>query len=232
MAAAGHDEVRPVGFGGVAEQPVVAKLLVLAARLPLWLRLALAALALGAVGGLGFQFLAGAASRNSPAPVALPRAVRITTTTAAPALLVVQIGGGVAQPGVYQMPEGSRLADLVVRAGGTVAEADTTRLNLAGKVADGQAFTVPRAGELSPAIDPALAGGVSGAGRQRPEDPVDLNRATAQELEALPGVGPATAAAILRYRQTNGPFAAVDDLLEVPGIGPAKLEALRGRARV
>ena len=136
------------------------------------------------------------------------------------------------KPGVYTIADGSRLADLVTKAGGAVADADTTRLNLAGKLSDGQAIVVAHLGEVAPLIDPIQGSGGGGAGRDRPDDPVDLNRSTAEQLQTLPGVGPATAAAIIRYRQSRGPFASIDDLLDVPGIGPAKLEALRSRARV
>ncbi len=126
------------------------------------------------------------------------------------------------------------MADLVTAAGGLLAEADVDRLNLAARVVDGTRVYVPRRGEPGPppeaavgGSDPAVGGGAAAAPAGAPAGPVDLNTATAAQLDTLPGVGPATAAAILTYRARNGRFRSVTELLEVPGIGPAKLEAIR-----
>ena len=229
---------RRPSWSGVVEQGLIDRLKAVGAdRLPTWARLALAAVVLGAVGGLLALFLgAGAAvAATDSQEVALPRAVKVATTMAPAPQLVVQIGGAVARPGVYRVNDGSRLADLVQVAGGSSADADTARLNLAGRLSDGEAIIVPRAGEPPVEFEaPASSGakGLSGGSSGPAGSVVDLNRATVEQLEELPGVGPATAAAIVRYRQSNGSFESVDGLLDVAGIGPAKLEALRGRARV
>ena len=115
------------------------------------------------------------------------------------------------------------MVDGVAAAGGALVEADVGALNLAAVVADGQRVFVPRAGEaVPPDIGPSPAPGSS-----VPAGPVDLNAATAVELDRLPGIGPATAQAVVDHRDANGPFATVDDLEAVRGIGPAKLEAIR-----
>jgi competence protein ComEA len=147
-----------------------------------------------------------------------------------PALLVVHVAGAVASPGVYELNPAARVIDAVTIAGGPTADADLDGLNLAAPLADGQRVYVPHAGEVDPAAVPS---GGPAAPAESVEDarrgPVNVNTATAAELESLPGVGPATAAAIVDERTRNGPFASIDDLERVPGIGPAKLAALRGQ---
>jgi competence protein ComEA len=156
-----------------------------------------------------------------------------TTSTSAPATLVVQAAGAVATPGVYRVAPGARVVDVVTAAGGPTAEADLQAVALAAKVADGARVYVPRVGEAPPVTtDVSPATSTSGPGPPTASNPLDLNQATELELESLPGVGPATATAIVAYRTDHGPFAAVDDLLEVRGIGPAKLDAFRDLVRV
>ena len=142
--------------------------------------------------------------------------------------LVVHIAGAVHDPGVHELPAASRVIDAVEAAGGQTADADLDRLNLAAPLVDGQRVFVPVVGGTIPP-EPATA---ATATTQHPAGPVDLNRATAGELDALPGIGPATATAIVEHRDRNGPFATVDDLEQVPGIGPAKLEAIRALVTV
>ena len=132
------------------------------------------------------------------------------------------MAGAVVRPGVYRLPPGGRVADAIEAAGGPAPGAELHRLNLAAPLVDGSQVYVPLAGEAPPA-----GAAAPGAGAEAPPGPLDLNTATAAQLEELPGIGPATAAAIVDAREERGGFASVDDLLDVRGIGPAKLEALR-----
>ncbi len=165
-------------------------------------------------------------------------------TTAAPAEateIVVQAAGAVTAPGVYHVAADARVVDVVSAAGGATAEADLQAVALAAKVTDGARVYVPRVGETVAAagsgssgtdLGGSAVGATSGPGPPTAANPLDLNQATELELEALPGVGPATAQAIIGYRTEHGPFVAVDDLLDVRGIGPAKLDAFRDLVRV
>jgi competence protein ComEA len=149
--------------------------------------------------------------------------------------VVVHVVGAVAVPGVQRLPAGSRVIDAVEAAGGAAPDADLSRVNLAAVLADGQQVVVLRPGEAPPVAagaGPSSAGAVDGASGAGGGAVIDINRASAAELEELPGVGPATAEAIIAHREQNGPFASVDDLLDVRGIGEAKLEQLRDRATV
>ncbi len=143
----------------------------------------------------------------------------------------VHAAGAVVRPGVYPVPTGARVTDVVDAAGGPAADADLQQLNLAAKVADGERVYVPRRGEIPPTpVGPGT--GDSGTGGSMPSGPVNLNTATPDQLEELPGVGPATAQAILDYRKEHGRFTNVDELIDVRGIGEAKLAALRPKVRV
>lgn len=162
----------------------------------------------------------------------------------APPRIQVHAAGAVAFPGVHELPDGARVADLIAAAGGLAVDADPDRINLAAPVRDGERVYVPRSGEAAaPDVvagsDPGTAGGTGplapdgrGGAERSPAALVDINRADAAALDALPGIGPTTAEAIIRYRSENGSFRSVDDLQEVPGIGPAKLAQLRDRVRV
>lgn len=147
-----------------------------------------------------------------------------------PLRVVVHVAGAVVRPGVYELVAGDRVDAAIAMAGGPTTDAELDGLNLASPLADGQRVYVPVAGEIDPASVPSGAspGSVtagSDAGRF-PSGPIDVNTASVDELESLPGVGPATAAAIIDDRERNGPFATVGDLERVPGIGPAKLAAI------
>lgn len=138
--------------------------------------------------------------------------------------LVVHVVGAVASPGLYRLPEGSRVDDAIARAGGAGPDAALELVNLAAPVADGQQVLVPAAG--------GDGGGAAGGAGAAPGTPaaggkVHLNSATLDELDTLPGIGPVTAQQILDYRTANGAFGSVDELDAVPGIGPARLEQLR-----
>jgi competence protein ComEA len=175
--------------------------------------------------------LAGQGGTEAGASSTVPAAASVTTTVStAPAELVVHAAGAVVAPGVHRVAAGSRVADLLAAAGGPAADADLDRVNLAAPLADGQRVWFPRVGEAAPpSVSEPGGGGVgsAGGGPAATSGPIDLNDATAEELEALPGVGPSIAAAIVEYRERNGPYGSVDDLLDVPGIGPARLDQLR-----
>lgn len=144
--------------------------------------------------------------------------------------VVVHVAGAVARPGLYVLAQPARVADAIDAAGGVVADTDLTRVNLAGLLGDGERLWIPATGEeavpLPVAGDGGGASGGTGGGSQAGAL-VDVNSADAATLETLPGVGPATAAAIISHRDQHGPFRAVDDLIAVSGIGPAKLAAIR-----
>lgn len=144
--------------------------------------------------------------------------------------MVVHVAGAVQAPGVYRLATGARVIDAVRAAGGLAADSNSDAVNLAAPLTDGERVYVPRLGEVAPVVVSPSPG--SGTGTSPPAGPVNLNTATADDLEALPGVGPATAATILAHRDQHGPFASVDDLADVRGIGPAKLDALRGLVTV
>lgn len=145
-------------------------------------------------------------------------------------VVVVHVAGAVARPGVYRLAGKSRLADAIDAAGGLAADAEPDGVNLAAPLTDGERVYLPRRGEVASGGIATAPAGSSATGT--PAGPLDLNTATAADLEELPGIGPATAAAIVEHRQQQGRFRSVDDLLEVRGIGEAKLAALRPRVRV
>lgn len=180
----------------------------------------------------------------SPPPLVLPRATPsavpppatasgddIGTAATASSGAYVHAAGAVARPGVYRVRPSGRVSDLLDAAGGPAPDADLDQVNLAAKVADGERVYVPRRGESPPPPAGSSTGGPA-AGAGASAGPVNLNTATLDQLDSLPGVGPATAQAILDYRTTQGRFRSVDELLEVRGIGEAKLAALRSRVRV
>jgi competence protein ComEA len=198
-------------------------------------RVGVALLACLAVAGAVTWLRTGTAPSVAPPPAPLrarsSEPVFATTTTAAG--LIVDVVGAVRAPGVVRLAAGARVIDAIAAAGGAAKNADLTRLNLAAPLADGARVAVPEIGKPAPSIDPsAISGGPASAGDPAPDAPVNLNTATAAQLDALPGVGPATAAAIVRDREAHGPFRTVDDLARVRGIGPAKLDQLRNLVTV
>jgi competence protein ComEA len=156
-----------------------------------------------------------------------------STTTAAE--VVVDAAGAVVKPGLYRLPADSRVADLIQAAGGFAADADGDRVNLAAPLTDGEEVYVPHIGEPGPprggGTAPGDAGGTAGTAPSQ-DHPLDLNTATLDQLDLLPGIGPTTAQAILDYRDEHGAFHSVDDLLDVRGIGDAKLADIRLLVRV
>ncbi|HEY0362509.1 MAG TPA: ComEA family DNA-binding protein [Solirubrobacteraceae bacterium] len=184
---------------------------------------------------LGVRYMQGQA-RGSDAPVASTPAVAPGSGSAAVRLeprpatfALVHVAGAVRTPGVYRLRDGERVQDAVRRAGGPRAGADLNAINLAAKVADGQQVVVPRRGAAGAAAVSGAGGGEPGGPSQAP---VSLNTATAEQLDTLDGVGPATASKILEYRRQHGGFRSIDDLGEIPGIGPKRLAALRGKVQL
>lgn len=192
-------------------------------------------------------------ARSRPAPVVsadLPPVEMESTALPQPSSppepadqpMVVSVVGLVEHPGLVTLAPTARVSDAVSAAGGTLTGADTLGLNLARQVADGEQIVV---GIAAPAGKPAALGSSVGGrpvtgtpesgpapGTATPAGPVDLNSATVEQLDELPGVGPVTATAIVAWRAANGRFASIDQLAEVDGIGPARLEKLRPLVRV
>jgi competence protein ComEA len=140
-----------------------------------------------------------------------------TAPATPPTPVVVDVVGAVRDPGLYRLPQGSRIADALARAGGATRKADLDLVNLAAPLADGSQIVVPS----------RRAAAAAGSGPSSTAGPVHLNSATEEDLDALPGVGPVTAQKILDYRQQHGAFANVDELDAIPGIGPKRLDQLR-----
>ncbi|HWI34217.1 MAG TPA: ComEA family DNA-binding protein [Lapillicoccus sp.] len=161
-------------------------------------------------------------------------------------LMVVDVVGHVARPGVVRVPDGSRVVDVLAAAGGALPEADLQRLNLARQVADGEQVFVPKPGETPPILIGGLSGSAAGSGASvdggsggggsgggTASNPlVDLNTATLAALDTLPGVGPVLAQRILDWRTQHGRFTSVDELGEVSGIGDKLLEQIRPKVTV
>lgn len=151
---------------------------------------------------------------------------------ARPPEMYVHVAGAVKSPGVYRLKPGDRVIDAVAAAGGATAEAAPDALNLAAPVSDGERVYVPtrrEAAQAGPAHQPTYGSGSAtspSTGTSRPRV-VNLNRATAADLETLPGIGPSLAQRILDYRRDHGPFRTVEELQNVSGIGPKKFEELR-----
>lgn len=140
-------------------------------------------------------------------------------------LVIVHVDGAVAVPGVYRL-EGAdvRVQDVVDAAGGLTEDADTSTVNLAAPLPDGSKVHIPTAGEAQQAVP---AGVTQTSGPDATSGLVNINTATEEELQALPGVGPATAAAIVEDRERNGPFASPEDIMRVSGIGEKKYQKMQ-----
>ena len=170
-------------------------------------------------------------------------------TVATPQTITVHVAGAVNNPGVYRLRYGSRINDAVVAAGGATTTANLDVINLATVLNEGEQIYVPKRGEKPHTITgrPQVGGGATGGASNGGAggvnggatgvnggalSTININLASVVELEQLPGVGPATAKAIVAYREKNGAFQRVEDLLKVRGIGPAKLSEILPRARV
>ena len=178
---------------------------------------------------------------------------RAPIVNATPQIITVHVAGSVKNPGVYRLKYGSRINDGIVAAGGATSAANLDVINLATVLNEGEQIYVPKRGEKPHTITnrPQLGGGgdaagglngvggatggatgVGGATSSAVPQSININLASVVELEQLPGVGPSTAKAIFAYREKNGAFLKVEDLLKVRGIGPAKLSEILPRARV
>ena len=153
-----------------------------------------------------------------------------------PAMVVVQVAGAVARPGVYSLPLGSRVADAIAAAGGYSTEVDPraaeSKLNLAARVQDAQLIVVPRRGDVAAGQSGAASGATAGAGASAAASgPINLNTASAADLDTLPGIGPATAAKIIASRGEK-PFSSVDDLVARKIVTPVTLAKFRDQVTV
>jgi competence protein ComEA len=145
-----------------------------------------------------------------------------------PEPIQVHVAGAVVRPGLYDLPEGSRVMDAIEAAGGLVAEADKNGLNLAAHVEDAQKLEVPFVSGYIPEANQGFA--VISDGTSSPlagERLININAASLQELDQLPGIGPTTAQKIIAYREENGPFARIEDIVNVSGIGSATYEDIK-----
>lgn len=152
----------------------------------------------------------------------LPSATPLFTPTPAP--IRVHVAGAVRAPAVYKLSPGSIVQDAVEAAGGPASDADLDRINLALELRDQQQVYVPRQGEVDP--PPLVSGGEPGEGESAVAL-VNINTAMAAELETLPRIGPTTAERIMEYREANGPFETIEDIQNVPGIGPVTFDGLK-----
>lgn len=185
---------------------------------------ALALLVVVVVGGAVFGF-----ARSLPKPAEPATAADATLapveTPAEPSdntAVYVHVAGAVRSPGVYELPSGSRVADALRAAGGATADADANSINLARPCTDGERIYVPRRGETPPPD----SGGGSGPGGGAAGGKININLASASQLEELPGIGPSLAQRIVDYRDKHGAFKTIRDLMKVQGIGEKKFAAL------
>jgi competence protein ComEA len=139
-------------------------------------------------------------------------------------VIKVDVKGNVKNPGLYEAAEGERVADLIQKAGGLSENADETRINFAQRVGDEMVIYVPEEGEEIPG-EVESTGTVSADSGE--EELVNINSAGSEELQAIPGIGPSKAAAIIEYRETEGPFQALEDLMKISGIGEKTFEKLK-----
>ena len=144
--------------------------------------------------------------------------------TASP--IVVHVVGAVPRPGVYEFPKGARVRDAIEAAGGLLTDADITFLNLAAPLEDGQQLEVPYVNG-TPGAAPAMTEAPAATGVPQPTELININTATLQDLDRLPGIGPTTAQKIIDYRTNNGPFQRIEDIMNVSGIGPSTFDKIK-----
>ena len=187
------------------------------------------------VGVLAGFILAGGIFIVTRVPAGKPIALEPSPTKAP---IEVHVVGGVVRPGVYELPEGSRVKDAIEAAGGLLVDADPGSMNLAAKVEDGQQLQIP-GGESSASGLAGTSGGGTGPFQVIPTPAsaaasptpranlLDINTATLAELDSLPGIGPTTAQSIINYRNANGPFSQIEDIQNVPGIGRSTYDQIQ-----
>jgi competence protein ComEA len=207
-------------------------------------QLALYVAGLAVVLFLGARYLAHGPARGEAAAAPNDGAGQIRVERAGSGAVIVHVAGAVRKPGVYRLTGAARVADAVERAGGATRRADLGGVNLAAKLEDGRQIVVPlraRAGAAGTAASGVAASGGGGAGATaaggaagagQPAAPVNLNTATPEQLDTLPGVGPATVQKILEYREQHGGFGSVEELGQVSGIGEKRMAALRDQVQV
>jgi competence protein ComEA len=193
------------------------------------------------VAALGARYLLASHTAAAPegqplAALASPSPVVSASPTPSAAPVVVYVCGAVARPGVYRLQPGARVADLLAQAGGARPKAELQAINLAAKLVDGQQVVVPEHGAAplvasqgasSPGASSSSTGASGSAAAGMPGAVVNLNTATLEELDTLPGVGPSTAQKIVDYRTAHGSFKSVEDLKNVAGIGDVRFAALK-----
>lgn len=167
--------------------------------------------------GVGLLLLATNQPRGDPIRLSPPPT---------PAPIIVHVTGAVINPGVYSLPSGSRVKDAIEKSGGLLSDADTTLINLAMLIEDGEQVWVPY--QLDDVMDfdkPAVLGGEPTQGQQTRK--ININTASQIELESLSGIGPVIAKAVIQYRLENGPFKDIEEIQEVSGIGPVTFEKIK-----
>jgi competence protein ComEA len=202
-------------------------------RWPAWLEPvrgspgALAALAIAGVAivAVGAFLVSRGSEPVVPIEARMPSADAVELPPVTSGDVLVHVAGAVVTPGLYRVRAGARVADVIEAAGGFAPDARPDAVNLAEPVVDGSQVYVP--GPDDPSAPIIGDGGAAASSDAR----VDINRATAAQLESLPGIGPTRAGAIVEHREAHGPFASVDALADVPGIGQATIEGLRDAAR-
>jgi competence protein ComEA len=171
--------------------------------------------------------LAGVLVLVSRAPAGNPITLQAAPTDAPIAIHVI---GAVPRPGLYEFPKGARVQNAIDAAGGLLVGANTDVLNLAALLEDGQQLDIPFAAGVQEApLAIELPSSVTPTAVVNPNiDLININTATLEEFDSLPGIGPTTAQKIVDYRDANGPFAAIEDIMNVSGIGPATFEDIKG----